>query len=178
MALQTALDGSLGGLAQQVLELGEELLDRVQVGGVFRQEEELGAGRADGAAHGLALVGAEIVHDDDVAGPERGDENLLDIEAEALAVDRPVDEPGRVDAVMAQRGQEGHGLPVAVRHLGLEPLAARRPAPERRHVGLGPGLVDEDQAGRIDPVLILRPLRPPSRDVGTIPLAGDQRLFL
>jgi hypothetical protein len=31
-----------GGLAQQVLELGEDLFDRVQVRRVFRQEEELG----------------------------------------------------------------------------------------------------------------------------------------
>jgi hypothetical protein len=45
---------------------------------------------------------AEVVHDDDVAGLEGGDENLVDIEPEAFAVDRPVDEPWRVDAVMAQ----------------------------------------------------------------------------
>ena len=38
------LDGSRGGFAQQVLELGEDLLDGVQVGRVFRQEEQLGAG--------------------------------------------------------------------------------------------------------------------------------------
>jgi hypothetical protein len=31
-----------GGLAQQVLELGEDLFDRVQVRRVSRQEEELG----------------------------------------------------------------------------------------------------------------------------------------
>ena len=47
--------GSGGGLAQPVLELGEELLDRVQVGGVFRQEEEPGAGGADGAPDGAPL---------------------------------------------------------------------------------------------------------------------------
>jgi hypothetical protein len=38
------------GLADQVLELGEELLDRVEVGAVGRQEEEMGAGGPDGAA--------------------------------------------------------------------------------------------------------------------------------
>ena len=63
-------DGSRGGFAQQVLELGEDLLDGVQVGRVFRQEEQLGAGCADGLANGFALVAAEIVHDDDVAGPQ------------------------------------------------------------------------------------------------------------
>jgi len=34
-----------GGLAQEVLELGEELFDRVQIGEVFRQEDEPGPAR-------------------------------------------------------------------------------------------------------------------------------------
>ena len=38
------LYGARGGLAQEALELGEELLDRVQVWRVFRQEDQLGAG--------------------------------------------------------------------------------------------------------------------------------------
>jgi hypothetical protein len=33
-------DCACGGLAQQMLELGEDLLDRVQVWRVFRQEKE------------------------------------------------------------------------------------------------------------------------------------------
>ena len=44
-------------------------------------------------ANGLSLVAAEIVHDDDVARPQAGDEDLLDIKTEALAVDRAVDQP-------------------------------------------------------------------------------------
>jgi hypothetical protein len=44
------LDGSRGGFAQQVLELGEDLLDRVQIGRIFRQKEELCASRADECA--------------------------------------------------------------------------------------------------------------------------------
>jgi hypothetical protein len=79
---------------------------------------------------------------------------------------------------MAQRGHEGHGLPVAVRHLGEEPVAARCPSPERRHVGLGPGFVDEDQAGRVNPLLVGLPLLPPTRHVGAVLLGRNQRLFL
>jgi len=33
------LDGSGGRFAEQVLELGKDLFDRVQVGRIFRQEE-------------------------------------------------------------------------------------------------------------------------------------------
>lgn len=134
------LDRSPGSLAQPMLELGEEFLNRVEVGGVFGQQEQPGAGRADGTAHGLALVRTEIVHDDDVTGLEGWDENLVDIELETLAVDRSVDQPWCIDTVVAQCRQEGHGLPMTVRHLGLDPLAARRPSSERRHIGLGPGV--------------------------------------
>ena len=79
---------------------------------------------------------------------------------------------------MAQRGQERQSRPAAVRDLGFKALAARRPAPQRRHVGLGPGFVDEDEAARVDPALMRRPLGPSSRHIGAIPLAGDQGLFL
>src|SRR6266851_5505806 len=60
-----------GGLAQQVLELGEDLFDRVQVRRVFRQEEELGPGWADELAHRFGFVTTEIVHDHDVAAAKR-----------------------------------------------------------------------------------------------------------
>jgi hypothetical protein len=40
----------------------------------------------------------------------------------------------------------------------MEPLADRRPAPQWCHVGLGPGIVDEDEASRIKPALIFLPL--------------------
>ena len=106
-----------------------------------------------------------------------GSENLLDIDCEALTVDRAIENPWCVDPIVAQRGQEGRGLPVAVRDLGCEPGAARRPAPQGGHVGLGPGLVDEDQALRIDLALILLPLRAPARDVRTVAFAGDHGFF-
>ena len=61
----------------------------------FRSGEYLGkkSRRAPAAlmARRLALVRAEIVHDDDVALPQGRDEDLVDVEAERLAVDRPVD---------------------------------------------------------------------------------------
>src|SRR5882757_2877018 len=65
-----------GGLAQQVLELGEDLFDRVQVRRAFWQEEELGPGCADELAHRFGFVTTEIVHDHDVAGAKRGGRGL------------------------------------------------------------------------------------------------------
>jgi hypothetical protein len=62
-------------------------------------------------------MAAEIVHDDDVPGLEGRDQHALDTEPEALAVDRTIDEPGRLDAIMPQGGEEGHDLPVAMRSI-------------------------------------------------------------
>ena len=120
---------------------------------------------------------AEIVHHDDVAGVQRGKQQLLDVAQEALAVDWAVDELRRFDPVVAQRSQEGRSAPAAVRNFGRETAAARRPSAQRRHVGPGPGLVDEHQPKRINAVLISDPLRPPARDVGTIAFASHHAFF-
>jgi hypothetical protein len=91
-------------------------------------------------------VTAEIVDDDNVAGPERRYQNLLDIGQEALTIDRPIDHAGRIDAVATERGEEGQRSPTAMRRFGDQPPAPRRAPVGSRHVGLGPSLVDEHQA--------------------------------
>ena len=121
---------------------------------------------------------SEIVEHDDVVGLEGWDQKLLDIGEKALAVDRTVEHAGRVDAVVAQRGEECRGLPFALRDLVDEALAARSPAVEPGHVGLGPGLVDEHQPRNIDALLVASPTRSMARYVRTILLARDERLFL
>ena len=76
-------------------------------GAVGRQEEQPGPGGADCATDGLAFVASQIVHNDDVAGRQGGDEELLDIGGEALAVDGAVDDAGGVDPVAPEGGKEG-----------------------------------------------------------------------
>jgi len=172
------VDAPGGGFPEEMLELGEEFFDRVEVGRVFRQEDQPRTSVPYGLTYGLGFVGTEIVHDHDVAGAQCRHEHLFDIDEEAFPVDRPVDEPRRVNPVMAQRGQEGHGIPVAEGSLADQALTTRRPAPQRRHIGLGPGLVDEDQPGRVDAGAMLQPLPSSMGDVRAVLFAGNQRLFL
>ena len=149
----------------------------------YQAEKELLADRAseNGGAneltHGFASVAAEIVQDNDIAGAKRRQKNLRHVGPKALAVDRPLDKPRRIDPVMAQCRQEGHGLPTTMRNLGGQPVAARRPSPQWSHIGPGPSLVDEDQPLRFDAVLILCPLDAPTRHVGTIALASHHAFF-
>jgi hypothetical protein len=48
------------GLSQQSLELGEDLLYPIEVGGVFRQGHEARPDGSDGLSHRLSLVGTEM----------------------------------------------------------------------------------------------------------------------
>ena len=129
-------------------------------------------------SHRLSFVRSEIVEHDDVVALEGRNEELFDVGEKALAVDGAVEQAGRLDAVVAQSGQERRGLPVAVRDLGDEPSAARRPAVEAGHVGLGPGLVDEDEPRRIDAPLMASPAQSMALHVRAVLLARDERLFL
>ena len=169
--------GPFGGFAHEVLELGEDLLDRIEVGAIGRQEQEPGADAADRFSDGRSLVAREVVHDDDIAWRERRNEALFDIVGEALAVDRLIEHARCVDAVAAQRREEGHRTPVAIRDLGMKPFADRRPASQGRHVRLRPGFVDEDEASRIKPALILFPLLSPSCDRGSKLFGGQNAFF-
>ena len=84
-----------------MLKLSEDLFDGIEVGAVGGQEDQMRPDGADCLARGLALVGAEVVQDDDVAFGERRDQDFPDIGCEDLAVDRSIDHPWSVDAVMA-----------------------------------------------------------------------------
>ena len=163
--------------AHPVLDLGEGLFDGVQVGGVWGQEPEPGAGGPDGVTDGLGLVTAEIIDNDDVAGVQGRDELLFHIGEEAGPVDGAVEDAGRGEPVASERRQEGHGAPFAMRGEADQALASRPPASERRHVGFDPCLVDEDQALRIEPGLQALPALPPAGDRGPCPLNGEQRFF-
>lgn len=46
-------------------------------------------------------MASPVVHDHDVAGSEGGQEELFYVEAEELAVDRAVEQPGRSDGMSA-----------------------------------------------------------------------------
>ena len=89
------------------------MLDRVKIGGIWRQIPEPRADCPDGASHARRFVAAEIVHHDDVALAQGRRELLLDIGAEAFAVDQPVEDAGRGQPVAAQCAEEGQRTPVA-----------------------------------------------------------------
>jgi hypothetical protein len=89
------VDTSGGGASEQGPELGEGLLDRVQVRTVGWEVEALGAGGLDGLPHAFDLVGGEVVHDHAIALAQGRRQRLLDVGHKAGAVDRAVEHAGR-----------------------------------------------------------------------------------
>ena len=176
-ALPGVFDGSLGGLPQEGFELGEDLFDRVQVWRVGRQEEEPGAGLTDCATDSLAFVATEIVHDDDIARFQGWNEYLIDVSQKAPAIDRSIDHAGSIDPVRPQCRQESKRVPLAKWCLGKQAFAPLAPAMKASHIGLGPGLVDEDQLRRIELMLMPFPALTSPCDVRAILFAGVQAFF-
>jgi len=160
-----------------VFQFCEDLFDRIEIGRVFGKEEQFGARCSDRPPNGFPLVTSKIIQDHQVARRECWHQHLLDIGFETFAIDRTVEHKGRLDAIMPKGRHKGQGFPVAVRNFGYEPCPARRPSPERRHVGFCPRLIDEDQALRLDLLLPLGPSGAPPCDVGAIAFAGDDGFF-
>ncbi len=122
-------------------------------------------------------MAAKIVHDDDVSRLEHRHELLLDIGSEALAIDWSVEDAGRCEAVEAQGSEECQCAPMSVRCKATQSQTSTSPAPERCHVGLDPGLVDEHQASRVETGLPSLPTLPAACDVGACLLKSEQAFF-
>lgn len=138
------IDAAAHGLSHGMLDLGEALFNRVEIGTIGWQEEQPGTRASDRVSHRLAFVAAKVIDDDDVVWAQGHHELGFDISEESICVDRPVDDPGGVNAIMAQRGQKRHGLPMAIGGMADQTRPASAPAAQWRHVGFHPGFIDED----------------------------------
>ena len=128
----------------------------------------------------LALVEADIVEDDDIAGDQFGSQLRLDPGLEAPAVHRRINDPRSDHAVAAQPRDEGLCLPFAEGSMRSVAFAFRRPASAFGQLGVGRRLIDEDQTcqGLVEePASSVDPEFARLTDVGALLLAGPQRFF-
>ena len=76
-------------------------------------------------------MAAEVVHDDDISGPEGGHKDLLDVVKEALAVDGAIEEAGSRNLVHPEGSEESQCFPMSVRHPRFQTATALAPASQR-----------------------------------------------
>ena len=112
-ALPCCLDGSFLGLSQQQFQFGEDLLNRIKIGRIGWQKQQLGSRCLDRVTNRLTFVTAKIIHDDDVAGRQCRREKLLDIGSKACPIDRTIKHAWCIDPIMAQRGKKRERAPLA-----------------------------------------------------------------
>jgi hypothetical protein len=147
------LDGPRFGFSEECFERGKNLLDQIEVWRVGRREQQMSASRADQLPQHGALVGLQIVQDDNIPAPKRWSQSLLDIGRKGVAVDRSVEHERRGDAILMHRRLECHSFPMAMLNFGngRPAAAALLPATRVRHVGSGPRFVNENETGWNNP---------------------------
>lgn len=136
-----------------VFDLGESLFDRIEIGAVGWQKPEPRADSFYGSTYRLRLVTAEIVHDDDITRFEGLNKLLFNIGQKARAVDRAIKDARGGHLVATEGRQKCHGAPMAMRGITAQTPAFRSPAADRRHIGLDPRLINEDQTFGVKPGL-------------------------
>ena len=107
-------------LSDEAFELGEDLLDRIEIRRVFRQEEETRACGLDRVSHGFSFVRPQIVEHDDVVAFEGRCEELLDGGEKPLAVDLTETDAKHLIGIGRQPGGE-----LLVLDLPARPLLGR-----------------------------------------------------
>lgn len=161
------------------LELGEGHFDRVEIWAVGRQKQEPTSVGLEQRRGLVALVGGQVVEDDDGAGLELGDEDLLDVGVKGVAIHRTRDHPRCDDPFAGQARNQGLVSPSPKRGAPLEALAFRAPAMGPGHVCVGAGFVQEDQSLGIGPHddLSFTPFAPGLAHRGLALFLGDQPFF-
>ena len=124
---------------------------------VGRQIQEGRPDLFDGLPDTRDLVAGGVVHHEHVARPERRRQDPPDVGEESAAVDRAVEHEGRGEALRPERADEGGDAPAAVRDGGDQARPARGATAGAGHAGAGPGLVEEDEAWRVEPRREVRP---------------------
>ena len=103
---------------------------------------------------------------------------MFDERFENVAVDRAVDDRRTAHAAGIEWRDQRRRFSMAAWNLREQPLPLGRTPAKTRHVRLGPGLVDEDQAAYIELFSACFPVFSSLRDIGTVLLSRVDRLFL
>jgi hypothetical protein len=135
------------------------------------------AGAFDRRANlGLAMH-RQVVEDDHIPPAQRWDQDLLDIRAEALVIDRPIEDRGGGQALGPQGGNDGVRLPMPAGRVIAEPCAPGTPPIATEQVGGDAAFIDKDVLSRVTQREPIPPPAPLSGDVRSSLFVGVYRFF-
>jgi len=171
------LDRSTARGAHQTFELRETLFDRIEIGTVRGQVPERRASGLDQRLHPLDMMGGEVVGNDDVAGRQRGDQDLVNGREKAVAIHRAVDHAGGRQPRHPQAGDEGARLPARERGVIADPVAARTAAIPAQEIRRDAGFIEKDEVRRVPRRRRGLPLLTRGGDVGPVVFGRAYRFF-
>lgn len=163
--------------AEKRFQLGKGEFDRIEIRTVGRQKPQPRTDPLDRRLHLGLLVHRQVIKDHDVARAQRRREHLLDVGEEGGVVDGPVEHGRGVQAVDAQRRDDGVGLPVAARRVVAEAQATGTAPITTQDVRGNAGLIDEDIAPRVVYGLDVSPVPSRRGDIRTPLFVGVYRFF-
>src|SRR5262245_22422143 len=172
-----AFDCALGSFAQQCLQGMEHELYWVELGRIRRQIPKFCPASLDRLLDACDLVEGDIVEDDDVPTPERGDQTLLDVSEERFSVHGSLDHHRGDDTSLAKAGDECQCFPVSHRNIADQTLSTWAPTAEANHVGGDGSFVDKYKASGIKRPLLAHPASARPNRVGSLSLLRPQTFF-
>ena len=101
--LADLIEGARSAARRNAFSLANTCSMGLKSGTVGRQKADARADRFDRGADLRLFVHGEVVEDDDIAGPQRRHQHLLDVRQEARVVDRPIEDGRRRDRRRAVR---------------------------------------------------------------------------
>ncbi len=137
----------------------------------------MGADGFEGGADLRLFVHREVIEHHDVAGTQRGDQDLFDIRAEGRIVDRSVEDRRRAQPLEPQRSDHGVRLPMAARRVIVQPDAARTAAIPPQQVGRHATFIKKHILTHVAQRLPGLPLSPGCGHIRASLLVGVYRFF-
>ena len=169
--------GACADGSEALLEFAPCLFDRVEVRRVGRQVEQRSPARLDPLAYAVDLVGAEVVHDDDMTWPQLGAQHLIEVGEEDFTVGGRLDGHGGQHAAVVHRTQDGDDLPVTAGNVRVDAPTTRSACRGTRHLGRHAAFIQVDQVlGRDFAELSDERFAPEPIGFG-VALGGVDRLF-
>jgi hypothetical protein len=148
--LDQRLEGPGSRPSQRGLELGEGLLDGVEVRRVGRQVEQLAAPPLDQLPDPRPLVRGEVVHHDYLPRSKRRSEHVLQVGLEDRAGGCALHGHARSHPPEAHARQQRDVAAPVMRRLAARSLSRSGPGIQRGERGVRPALVHEHEALRVD----------------------------
>ena len=163
--------------ANEGLERREAELDGIEVRAIGWQVPEGGPGGLDSPPDAGDLVGPEVVGNDDVAWLQSRHQDLVDVSAEALAIDCAVEDPRCGQPCDPPRGENRAGLPAPAGGVVVDARATRCPAVPPKQIGGAAGFVQKHEVGDVPGRRRRVPRDPRCRDVRPIVFGRADRFF-